>query len=56
LIFNIAKKDPVMIHVIRLINQTPSKNLNVNYAKQLDLDIERNILICRMKSNEVFII
>jgi len=41
-----------MIHAIRLVQQLNSQGLN--YVKQLNLDDNRNILICRMKSSVVY--
>ena len=39
-----------MLHMIRLVK---NPQLGGDYAKQLDLDYERNILICRMKSSSI---
>lgn len=56
LIFNVkTPKSIVMIHSMRLCR--PSQNINQSdYIKNMDLDTDRNILLCRAKSGIVSVI
>lgn len=55
LIFDVKDpKSPVMIHTVRLCKQV--KNGPLDYIKQMDLDRDRNILICRSKSGEISVV
>jgi hypothetical protein len=53
LIFDISRKDPVMVHSLRLV-LNPGKNLD--YACQLVYDGDRNLLLCRLKSSAILLI
>ena len=54
LILDISKKDPLMVHYMQMV-PSPSPN-GQNYIKQMDLDKDRNILICRMNSSRIYCI
>lgn len=56
LIFNVkTPRSPVMIHTMRLCR--PGQNMNnSDYIKNMDLDTDRNILLCRAKSGIVSVV
>ena len=55
LIFDVKNpRSPVMIHAISLCRVT--KSTPNEYIKQMDLDRDRNILICRSKSGKISVV
>ena len=55
LIFDVkSPRSPAMIHAIRLCVST--KSTPNEYIKQMDLDRDRNILICRSKSGKISVV
>lgn len=55
IIFDVRNpKSPVMMHTTRL--SKPEKNNPVDYIKQMNLDRDRNILLCRTKAGVISIV
>lgn len=55
LIFDIKKpKSLVMVHMMRICK--PTKSSPNDFVKQMDLDRDRNILICRAKSGIISVV
>jgi len=53
LIFDISAVTPLMIHSIKLVVRP---DLCSNFAKQIDLDVNKNIVVVKMKNSDVLVI
>ena len=54
IIFNVKDpKQPVMVHAVRIIKQARMNKQPIDFVKQLDLDPDRNTLICRTKMGQI---
>ena len=53
LFFNISDIIPILVHSMRLIMP---QSLGSNYIKTIEFDIDKNILLLRMKSHSIIII
>jgi len=49
-------KQPVMIHAIRICKPVKHVRLQLDFVKQMDLDPDRNTLICRSKLGQVTVV
>jgi hypothetical protein len=53
LILDISAVTPLMIHSIKLVVRP---DLCSNFAKQIDLDVNKNIVVVKMKNSDVLVI
>ena len=52
MIFDISSILPIMIHSMRLVIKTDG----ANYAKSMDLDTIKNIVLIRLKNSDILLI